>query len=330
MISIQQNLSELERSHQLRKIALECYLSALGNMAHYAIEFDASLTVPHRQYLSTLAAELQEASPEVLSESRSLVRGLLRDYRDKAGQYLAGLRNQLSATAQALREMVEGLSQCDSDHGAKLSDALARLRGTANSPEGRPVRTAVRALADTIEESIEQMRKQHRFTVSQMQTEMRLLHNRIDSLESAAATDDATKFSNRRFLAEYLAATPPEGACFLILKMRGLADARARFGPAIVENVLATFGRRLRNTVPKDAVIGRWSEQDFLAIVPAAAKPADTTLIRRFAEHLSMPYACMQDGKVVRVPMAVTAEILAFPTGATAEHVQASVSEAFQ
>jgi GGDEF domain-containing protein len=330
MISIRQNLSELERSDQLRKIALDCYLSALGNMAHYAIEFDAAITAPHRQHVSALAAELQEASPEVLTESRATVRGLLRDYRDKAGQYLAGLRDQLSSTAQALREMVEGLSQCDTDHGAKLSHALARLRDTANSPEGGQVRAAVRELADTIEESVEQMRKQHRFTVSQLQTEMRLLHNRIDSLESAAVTDDATKFSNRRFLAEYLSAMPPEGACFLILKMRGLAEARARFGPSIAENVLATFGRRLRNTVPKEAVIGRWSEQDFLAIVPAAAKPADGTLIKRFAEHLSMPYACMLEGKVVRVPIVVAAECLGFPKGTEAEQVQAGVAAAFQ
>jgi len=77
-------------------------------------------------------------------------------------------------------------------------------------------------------------------------------------------------------------------------------------------------------------VVGRWSEQDFLAIVPAAAKPADGNLIKRFAEHLSMPYACMIAGKVVRVPITVTAECLAFTSGASAEHIQARVDDAFQ
>jgi GGDEF domain-containing protein len=330
MISIRQNLSELERSDLLRRIALDCYLSAIGNMAHYAIELDTAITAPHRQHLSALVAELHEAPPEGLIESRATIRGLLRDYRDKAGQYLAGLRDQLSSTAHALREMVEALSQCDTDHGATISRSLAHLRETANSPEGEPVRVVVRALADTLEDNIEQMRKQHRFTVSQLQTEMRLLHNRIDSLESAAVTDESTKFSNRRFLAEYLTATPTEGACFLILKMRGLAEARARFGPAIAENVLATFGRRLRNTVPREAVIGRWNEEDFLAIVPASVKPKDGTLVKRFAEHLSMPYACMLEGKVVRVPIVVTAECLSFPKGVTSAQVQAEVVEAFQ
>jgi GGDEF domain-containing protein len=328
MISIQQNLTELERCHQLRTMALDCYLAAIANMAHYAVDLDAAITAPHRKYLSDLAAELAEASPEALVESRSTVRGLLRDYRDRAAHYLDGLRNQLSSTALALREMVEGLSQCDSDHNDKLRSGLVRLREVANSPEGRAVRAVVQAVADGIEQSLEQMRKQHQFTVSQLQTELRLLHNRIDSLEAAVSTDEATKFSNRRFIAEYLGAMPAEGACFLILRMRGLAEARAKFSPAIADDVVTTFGRRLRNTVPKDAMVGRWSEQDFLAILPAG-KAAGGTLVKRVAEHLSIPYACMIGGKVVRIPLVVTVECLAVAPGATAEQIQARVAEAF-
>jgi GGDEF domain-containing protein len=330
MISIQQNLTELEKTHQQRQTALDCYLAAIGNMAQYAVDLEPEITGPHRKYLSNLAADLAAASPEALLESRSTLRGLLRDYRDRASKYLGDLRSQLSSTVQALREMIEGLSQCDAAHHEKLRDALGRLRGVASSPEGSPVRVVVRALADAIEQSLEQMQKQHKFAIAQLQTEMHLLHNRIDALEAAAATDEASKLSNRRFLAEYLTATPPEGACFLVLKMRGLAEARARFGPAIADEVVNTFGRRVRNTVPKDAVVGRWSEQDFLAIVSAAAKPADGSLIKRFAEHLSMPYACMISGKVVRVPITVTAECLAFPSGTSVDEVQARVAETFQ
>jgi hypothetical protein len=53
-------------------------------------------------------------------------------------------------------------------------------------------------------------------------------------------------------------------------------------------------------------------------------------LIKRFAEHLSMPYACMMSGKVVRIPIVVTAECLGVPAGAAAEQIQARVAEAFK
>jgi len=330
MISIQRNMTELEKADQMRTKLLDCYIAAINNIAHYAVEVDAAITAPHRQYLANLAAELADATPAAVSESRSTLRGLVRDYRDKAAHYLAGLRNQMSSTAQALRQMVEGLSQYDEEHSDKLRAALLSLREAAESPEGTAVGTLVKAAANAIEHSLEEMRKQHKFTIAQLQTEMHLLHGRIDTLEAAAATDEASKMSSRRFLAEYLAVTPVESSYFLILRMRGLGEARARFGAAVADEVVGTFGRRLRNTVPKDAVIGRWSEQDFLAIVPAALKPADDNLVKRFAEHLSMPYACMIGGKVVRVPITVSAESLAFTAGTPSDRIQARVVEAFQ
>lgn len=62
MISIQQSLSELEKSHQLQTLALECYLAALNNMAQYTVELDDTITPQHRKYLAALAAEVAEAS----------------------------------------------------------------------------------------------------------------------------------------------------------------------------------------------------------------------------------------------------------------------------
>jgi len=328
MISIQQNLTELEKFHRLQSMVLECYVSAINNMAQYAVDLNATITPPHRQYLTNLAAEVADASPEGLAESGATLRGLLRQYRDQAAQYLGGLRDQLSASAQALQEIVEALSQCDTDQTAKLRNALVRLREVGKSPEGSAIQAVVEAVADSIEQSLEQIRKQHQFTVLQFKTELRLLHSRIDTLEAAASIDEATKFPNQRFMSEYLSALPPDGASYLILKLRGQAEARARFGASVAEDLLSTFGRRLRNTLPKDAVVGRWSEQDFLAIVSAAK--ADGALAQRAADHLSMPYACMIGGKVVRISLVVTAEYLADTVGATVAQIQAKIAEAFQ
>jgi hypothetical protein len=75
--------------------------------------------------------------------------------------------------------------------------------------------------------------------------------------------------------------------------------------------------------------VGRWSEQDFLAVVPTS-KAMDAALIQRVADQLSMPYACMIGGKVVRIPLVVTVECLSGTAGATAEQIQARVVEAFQ
>jgi GGDEF domain-containing protein len=292
------------------------------------VDFDGAIAEQQRKHLSALAAEVAAGSPPVLVESRSTLRGLLRDYRDRAVQHLGSLRDQLSSTAQALQEMVVALSECDTDETVKVRTAVDRLRQVAKSPSASALGPVVKQVADTIEESLEQIRKQHQLTITQFQTEMRLLHSRIDTLETASAIDEATKFSNRRFLTEYLASFKPEGSVLLALKLRGLAQARAKYGPAIEEDLLATFGRRLRNTLAKDAVVGRWSEQDFLAAIPVR-KSAETISSKKVAEHLSTPYACMLAGKVVRIPLEVKADCISVPVGASAKDVIARVTEAF-
>ena len=328
MISIQSSLTELERSHHLRGTVLECYLAAIQNMAHYAVDLDTETTGPHKRYLTALAEELKAAHPDALAESRSTLRGLLRDYRDRAAQYLNRLRDQLNSTAQALQETVEALAQADGDHSGKVRTALQRLRDVADSPEGAPVRKAVGAAADSITLSLEEMRKQHQFTVSQFQTEMRLLHGRIDSLEAAAAIDEATKFFNRRFMEEYIRSLPSEGASVLLLQISGMAEAKARYGPSMGDDLIATFGRRLRNSVPKEALVGRWNEQSFLAAVPAGAAREAVQPVR-IAEHLSASYACMQGGKVVRIPMKVTVEHLSGAATDSPQRILDSITQAF-
>src|ERR1051325_7058318 len=99
MISIRESLSELEQCHQERDAAVQCYLAAINGVAHYTIEFDPETTDAQRKYLSALAEDAATGKPEILGESRATLRGLLRDYRDKAAQYMNKLRDDLAGSA---------------------------------------------------------------------------------------------------------------------------------------------------------------------------------------------------------------------------------------
>jgi GGDEF domain-containing protein len=290
-------------------VALKCYIAAIQNIAHYAVEMDAEITGPYVKYLAGLAAEIQAAPSQALPESRSTLRGLLRDYRDKAAQFLGSLRQQLEGTAKALQETVEALAQSDGDHSTRLRDTLKGVREAAATPEGAPLRAVLTAAVDSIEGDLAQMRRQHQFTMAQLQTEVRILHQRVESLQNAAAMDQASKFSSRRSIEEYVESLPPAGFMVLILKAHGLAQARAKYGVSIADELVATFARRMRNCVPKDAVIGRWNEQDFLVVLPVS-QGKEKTAPQAVSNHLSMPYACMMAGKVVRISLEVSAEVL--------------------
>ena len=187
MISIQSSLSELERSHQIRAAVLDCYVLAIKNIAHYAVELDEELTGSHRKHLETLATEVATGTTEALSDSRATLRGLLRDYRDKAALYLGNLRDELAGTARTLEEILDSLGQADGDHEKNLRAALGKLRQVAAAPGYAALGTVISTAADSIENSLEQLRKQHQLTTSQFLVEIRMLHKRIDALEAAAS-----------------------------------------------------------------------------------------------------------------------------------------------
>ena len=186
MISIRDSVNDLERCHEVRDLALDCYRSAIKNIAHYAIPLEEEITTTHKEYLAAVVTSLDTPtpSPAALQESRATLRGLLRDYRDRTAQYLQGLREELSGTARALREIMDGLGQAEGDHDVQLRNALLLLRGVPLQDVDR-TRETIQGAAKTIEVSLDQVRKQHQLTIAQFLVEVRMLHKRIDSLESA-------------------------------------------------------------------------------------------------------------------------------------------------
>ncbi|HWC97167.1 MAG TPA: hypothetical protein VG456_10465, partial [Candidatus Sulfopaludibacter sp.] len=170
MISIRKNVNELDRCHEVRDLALDCYVNAIRNAAQYAVELDSQITTPHRQYLNNLAVEVATGDPHVLTESRATVRGLLRDYRDKGAEFLSKLRDELSGTVRALQEIMESMTQGDGDHEMQLRAGLATLRTVSRSAPDPTLREAISSAAAGIEQSIEQIRKHHQVTVSQFLT----------------------------------------------------------------------------------------------------------------------------------------------------------------
>jgi diguanylate cyclase (GGDEF)-like protein len=298
MISIRKTISDLDEYRQQRDLAFDCYLAAIRNTAHYAIELDDAITAPHRKYLAALAEEVADAAPASLDESRVTFRELLRDYRDKASHYVAELREQLACTARALHQIVESLTRAEGDHAVRLRSGLATLRRAAESPVAEPLRATLVSVADTIQQSIEQARQEHEVAIAQFQVEIRILHKRIDTLESAASIDALTKLFTRREMEERIRSAPPGPFCLLLIKVTGFRRAELEFNHEVAAELASAFSRRLRNSLPEGALNGRWGEEEFIAITQLA-RPEAVSLATHIADHLSGSYACLRAGKTV-------------------------------
>lgn len=308
MISIRSEVDELERFHQMRRQAIGCYVAAIRNSAAYAIELEGELTEPHRKHLNALAEEVEAASPAAVDESRATLRNLLRDYRDKGSRYLATLREELAAATRALEEIMESLARADGEGEAGLQVPLERLRGASSITDIKALRELALSAADAIEASVEEMRNQHKLAASQFQTEIRVLHRRIDSLERAASIDALTELLRRTEIERRLAQGLP-GSCLLMIKTGGFRVAASQFHEDVAAELTGAFTKRLRNSLPPDAEVGRWGEDSFLAIVHSS-KPETVKTAKWIAEHLSGAYSCLMDGKTVRPSLQVSVAVL--------------------
>jgi len=299
---------ELEKCHQDRLLAVDCYVAAIKNLANYTVELEPDFTESQKQYLNALASEAAAGTREVLSESQATLRGLLRDYRDRTAAYVRNLRSELEGTANALEQILGSMEQSDGDHESRLRGALGTLRELSRSPEGLVVGEVVLAAVDTIDQSLEQIRRDHQLTVSQLQVEMGMLHKRIDSLEAAATLDRFTEFYNRREVEERIRAAA-EPYTLLLVRASGLRLAEIQYKAEVAAQLTAAFTKRFRSTLPPSAIIGRWANEDFVAMLPLT-QPEVTTIAKSVGSQLSGSYACLLEGKTVRPSLQLSVAVV--------------------
>jgi GGDEF domain-containing protein len=117
-----------------------------------------------------------------------------------------------------------------------------------------------------------------------------MLHKRIDTLENAASIDKLTQLFSREEMEARIRSLDSTTMSILLLKAGGLGAAEAQFGADVSEQLAGAFAKRLRHIMPPTAVIGRWSEEVFMAMLQAEKLEA-STLAKRISENLAGSYA---------------------------------------
>ena len=108
---------------------------------------------------------------------------------------------------------------------------------------------AFSAGGDGIDQSLENIRKNQQLTIAQFQIEIRMLHQRIDSLETAAAVDNVTKLLKRPEMEERIRDASAE-FCLVLIRVGGFRAAEKAFPQGRAIELAGAFTKRLRNSVP--------------------------------------------------------------------------------
>ena len=312
MISIRKAGHELERMEELLHAVTEVYSLAIHSTAEYAIEVDPGEASEFRRHLQALKQQMEGAArPQEWKAIQASFRGELRNYRDHARSQLGRLREEIAAAGEAVHLFAESVTTSDTGHEVQIKKALDDLEAISRSNDPAELRMGIRQVASCISNNIELMQHSHQAAIAQLRDEIRVLNRQVDKERSVHLIDRATGVWNRDEMdsrvAKLVAGRQP--FCILLVYIPNLRLLDRRFSPAVIEGSLKALLGRLSGLLDANAVVGRWSESSFAAIVEIPSAQA-SALSRAAREKLSREYPVQEKGLSQNVPLMVVAGVI--------------------
>jgi GGDEF domain-containing protein len=297
VVSLKRSLEEYEGRRLVVATYTRILRSTLESIKHYVVETDVAAVERFRKHigqsLELLRSEDEAPSQEAAGQVAANVRGELRDYKDRATRYIDRLREDLAATALILDEIMQAAQESGAEDRMKAE--IARMGAALSVSSLAELREKVRCGLDSLSECAEQLRREKDGVIAQLKDEIRTLHKAAEQSRSAAAVDPATGVHKRgeieRLMRRELAAS--RSVAVIHICLCNLNELNAAYPPALIEQLVIAFCRRMGKAVPRDAIMSSWRRDVFLILLPPA-------VARRVASEVLQAcvgrYSVMDDG----------------------------------
>lgn len=270
MISIRHEQAQIERQQALRQSTLECCRALVKIAGETAVEVEKGGPAGLRKHTQAVAKLLEDPEMEQLELAREQFRFHLRRYQASAETAVARLRSDLQAAVDALLAASDHVAQQSGETVDRLGSDLKALREVATRESVEGLRQGIRDSADAIADCVDEIRRKSRMEVAAMRDEIRVLQVRLDTLQREALSDAASGSASRSAIERSLLETA-RGATPLSLALvaiRNWKRLEARYGQYRRDEQLARFVEAMRDVVGRSAALGRWTDDEFLILLP--------------------------------------------------------------
>jgi GGDEF domain-containing protein len=309
------------------------YQSAVRSTAQYAIEIDSLDAQLFRQHLEALEERLGAAvAPEHWEALQAAFRSELRAYRDKAAEQLGRMRAEIKAAADAMLIFAESVTSNGMDHEQQLQEELSQLKSAMEYENLSQVRVVIGLAVSAITASVAKMQAGHKLVIAQLRDEMRLLHKQIDAERRTLYTDPTTGLWNRQKLDFEITERLENDQPFrmLLVRMRNLKQLEAGYSRTSIEGAVKALLQRLTALIGEEALLGRWNDENFAAILDNELAEA-VAISREATAKLSGTYSVLGNGAWQNVLLQVVAGVIdhsADGDGASFHHELLKMSDA--
>lgn len=312
MVSLFKTATEMDRLQELHRTAVECLGGALEAAVQYAVQADSGDYELFRDHLVALQKIVQiTASAEELNTVKASFRGELRDYQHQVQERLARLREEVKAAAAAMQSFAEGVIASGADHEEQLEQELQTLATISKSNDLAKIRDGIDHATSRIAGSVEKMRRDNQLVITQLQDEIRILHQEIQAERRAKSTDRASGAWNREKITDRIEELfrQDEPFSLLLIRMLNLEQLEKQHSRNVVEGTLKSVLMRLHDLTGADSMVGRWSSEEFAAILPIAP-PDGAALSNEVTRKLSGDYSVQENGLSRTVALRVATGIV--------------------
>jgi GGDEF domain-containing protein len=318
VISIRKSVDDLERLDELKKredlsgAILDCYTQAIHSSSHYVVEVDASLALEFRTHLKVIEEQSRSAaSIDQLRRVQSSFRGELREYRDKSVQQLTKMRQEMESATNAMIIFADTVAFNGVNHEQEVQAQLRGLESTTQITSLNEIRGNINTAVTGIESSVQRMQRDNQLVIAQLQDEIRVLHQQIELERKALYTDQASGAWNRPKLETHIdnLLRQNQPFCLLLVCVRNLKRIESQYSRTVVEGTLKALILRFAAIAGEDPLIGRWTEDQFVAILDLPAAEA-LPLSAEATRKLSGPYAVQENGLAQKVIVQAAAGVI--------------------
>lgn len=315
MISLLKTATELDRLEELHRTAINCYVQALRSTEQNAIELDAAQAAQFRAQLQTLRDQLRaDASPKDLESVQNSFDTELKEYRDKTREQVQRLRQEVQAAAAAVESFAGSINESEVNLESGLKRELNNLKQSALTNDIDKMRGAIRASSAKIADTVEQMRSSNQLAIAQLKDEIRLLHNEVRAARQSQTPDPSSE--SRQRISGRMQEFIHKNASFsvLLVVVRNLDGLQNCYSANVIASALRGFQTRFENILPSSAIVGRWANDQFAAILSTAPTNA-IEMSSEVVRKLSAPFVEQEKGGTHSVAFSARAGVIEFAPG---------------
>jgi len=268
---------------ELLVATLKSYRSALLAIGESGVRASPAVGSELQHNLSSVENRLSSnPTPALMRESERQVEEHLQEWAGHTANYFKAKANEVKELLIVLARTAESLGERDQRYANHLSQFTSRLQAIADLEDLTQVRASLVQRATELKTYVDRMEEDSHQSIAQLRVEVSTYETKLKVAEELALRDVLTGLANRRNVEERIEwrIANRKMFCVVILDLNRFKLVNDMYGHLAGDSLLKQFSQELRANLRSTDLVGRWSGDEFIALLDCDLETAKAQIAR--------------------------------------------------